>query len=443
MYVICVILLHEVTINLCKRFLILPSTFAIVNHEMTIISFFINLGLLVHARMFFKHFSYDVDLITVLAMLMNMHLLQVSDTNTAYMVRLFSWLFTSTIIIKILSDKMTPWQKRITVACEALAILSECFAFYIYIHFGVRSILLLPYIFFGVVLHNIIRFGDNSDTVFIVNSLWFIYGLVHSCTICGIIDQLFEWNIFTSLDMFSKSVLLQYIIISDTRNKISFSVANVALDMKEKYPLSVLQALNITDTLNRIIRTYPLSFKTTTHPNAFILFFDIVDYTGLSCRLQSDSLANRMDYIYKKIDLLSINCISLKKVETIGDAYMAISIVKSSQNIQQHIEEVFKFVNAVSNLLKCEGEKVRFGLSFGEVTEKYAGIDVVRSNFFGRTVNVASRMESLSIPFKIRITSEVYEHLTEPLKKLMIKEEVDVKGIGYMVTFISHTELSA
>lgn len=93
------------------------------------------------------------------------------------------------------------------------------------------------------------------------------------------------------------------------------------------------------------------------------------------------------------------------KVETVGQVYMAVSGAPDINPLHaEHAADLA--LNMVRRIrhLALPGVTVRIGLHSGSVVAGVVGIKVPRYCLFGDTVNVASRIETTSLPNKIQIS---------------------------------------
>ena len=242
------------------------------------------------------------------------------------------------------------------------------------------------------------------------------------------------------MDTVTKTVFVQHMHFLKDKEIVD-KVAHIARDIKERYPLEWLNALGITPKIKQAMT----KSNTITHTDAFVLFLDTVHFTKLSTKMSSKELAEMMDTIYKDIDIvISRFGNTIFKVETIGDAYMAISL-QSNLSTQERLNNILAFITGIAGVLRAfpENEKlqVRFGLNFGEISERNTGFDAIRRNFFGETVNIAARMESVSEPFKLRTTQSVFDHMPIRFRPRFVSQDIDVKGVGVMTTYITIDEI--
>jgi hypothetical protein len=137
------------------------------------------------------------------------------------------------------------------------------------------------------------------------------------------------------------------------------------------------------------------------------------------------------------------------KVETIGDAYVA--VVGLPEPCDNHAVVMSKFardclvktIELVRDLEKTLGPgtgelRLRFGLHSGAVTAGVLRGQKSRFQLFGDTVNTASRMESTGVPNRIQVSSTTAELLIAAGKANWVKprdELVEAKGKGKMQTY--------
>jgi adenylate cyclase len=78
--------------------------------------------------------------------------------------------------------------------------------------------------------------------------------------------------------------------------------------------------------------------------------------------------------------------------------------------------------------------QVRIGLSCGPIVAGVIGSKRTIYDVWGDTVNVASRMESLSTPGRIHVSDEAYSRLKDRFD-FEPRGEIEVKGKGVMATY--------
>ncbi len=174
------------------------------------------------------------------------------------------------------------------------------------------------------------------------------------------------------------------------------------------------------------------------YSSATILFADFVGFTQKTEEIQPGELLEILSSYFNGFDQI-MERFGLKKVKTIGDAYMAIGGVpdKNSDHAIQvckAAQEMIKYVNGMGVQQEALGKdswKLRVGINTGPVIAGNTG-----NNFdiWGDAVNVASRLESTGEEGKIQISEKTKQFLSENAK-LTFREKVHLKNKGEMDTF--------
>ncbi|XP_034370768.2 guanylate cyclase 2G [Arvicanthis niloticus] len=173
-----------------------------------------------------------------------------------------------------------------------------------------------------------------------------------------------------------------------------------------------------------------------------IFFSDIVGFTKL-CSLSSPlQVVKLLNDLYSLFDH-TIQTHDVYKVETIGDAYMVASGLPI-RNGAQHVDEIatmsLHLLSVTTHFqighMPEERLKLRIGLHTGPVVAGVVGITMPRYCLFGDTVNMASRMESSSLPLRIHVSqSTAGALLAAGGYHLQKRGTISVKGKGEQTTF--------
>ncbi|MGB3263754.1 MAG: adenylate/guanylate cyclase domain-containing protein [Microcoleus sp.] len=173
-------------------------------------------------------------------------------------------------------------------------------------------------------------------------------------------------------------------------------------------------------------------------PAVTVLFADIVGFTPLSAHMNPIELVELLNQIFSRFDLLCERH-GLEKIKTIGDAYMvagglpnpradhADAIAQMALDMQT---EIARF-----NVRNRKYFSIRVGIHSGPVVAGVIGIKKFIYDLWGDTVNIASRMESHGLSWRIQVSETTYELLEH---KYLFQERgiIDVKGKGRMKTYL-------
>jgi class 3 adenylate cyclase len=174
------------------------------------------------------------------------------------------------------------------------------------------------------------------------------------------------------------------------------------------------------------------------YSSATILFADFVGFTQKTEEIQPGELLEILSSYFNGFDQI-MERFGLKKVKTIGDAYMAIGGVPDknsnhAQDVCKAAKEMMNFVNGMSVQQQALGKDawtLRIGINTGPVIAGNTG-----NNFdiWGDAVNVAARLESSGEEGKIQISEKTKQFLSENVK-VTFREKVHLKNKGEMDTF--------
>jgi class 3 adenylate cyclase len=167
-------------------------------------------------------------------------------------------------------------------------------------------------------------------------------------------------------------------------------------------------------------------------PEVTVLFADLVGFTEMSARTPSVEVVRLLDDIFSQFDALA-EAQGLEKIKTIGDAYMVVGGLPTPR--PDHAEAVAEIA---LNMVECidrrsagfpDPIRIRLGIDTGPVIAGIIGRSKFSYDLWGDTVNMASRMESLSIPGRIQVTEE-FRRLLEGRYRFEFRGEMEVKGRG-------------
>lgn len=222
-------------------------------------------------------------------------------------------------------------------------------------------------------------------------------------------------------------------------------------DQEKAYTLLLQKEREKSDRLLRNILPEPIAERlkqeqqtiADSYADVTVLFADIVDFTRQSASMTPPEIVNLLGEIFSRFDRLTERY-GLEKIKTIGDAYMVVGGLPTPQ--ENHTETVadigLEMMEEIGNY-GVDGDQpftMRVGIHCGPVVAGVIGTNKFIYDLWGDTVNVASRMESHSLPGRIQTTTTIYERLKD---KYAFEERgvIKVKGKGRMTTYFLNGRL--
>lgn len=175
--------------------------------------------------------------------------------------------------------------------------------------------------------------------------------------------------------------------------------------------------------------------KAKKHEFVTVLFTDFKGFTSYSENLSPETLVEIVDFYFSKFDTI-IEKHGLEKIKTIGDAYMCAGGLNKTEENHAHkmilaAKEITAFVEETKNNIAVNDLTfdIRIGINSGPVVAGVVGSKKFAYDIWGDTVNVASRMESMSEPGKINISEGTYE-LIKDTWTCEYRGKIDAKNRG-------------
>ena len=143
-----------------------------------------------------------------------------------------------------------------------------------------------------------------------------------------------------------------------------------------------------------------------------VLFTDFKNFTAAAETISPEKLVTSLDYYFKEFDEICTRH-NLEKIKTIGDSYMCAGglpkqNVTHPRDVILAAKEMMDFVQGKKAEGICSFE-MRVGIHTGPVVAGIVGIKKWQYDIWGDTVNIASRMESNSVPGKINLSETTYK----------------------------------
>jgi len=180
-----------------------------------------------------------------------------------------------------------------------------------------------------------------------------------------------------------------------------------------------------------------------------IFFSDIVGYTKMSSEMTPQEVMKMLNDLYSRFDVEAAKH-GIFKVETIGDAYIAVAGCPKKCSGPEAAQKMALFaldaMKIVSDYQTDDGSNVciRAGLASGPCVAGVIGTALPKYTLFGDTVNFAARMEQTSEKMKIQISPATQRMLLDAPDYDFVCEErrdntgelgVEVKGKGRQYTY--------
>ncbi|HET6768255.1 MAG TPA: adenylate/guanylate cyclase domain-containing protein [Chitinophagaceae bacterium] len=167
-----------------------------------------------------------------------------------------------------------------------------------------------------------------------------------------------------------------------------------------------------------------------------VLFTDFVQFTKVAEHVEPEQLVKSIDFYFKGFDVI-ITKYGLEKIKTVGDSYMCASGLPTvtdthARNVIIAASEMIELVRSESNaddeLIHFE---IRIGVHTGPVVAGIVGLKKWQYDIWGDTVNIASRMESNSIPGRVNLSETTYQQVKDEFA-CEYRGDIEIKNHGSM-----------
>lgn len=179
--------------------------------------------------------------------------------------------------------------------------------------------------------------------------------------------------------------------------------------------------------------------------NVTVLFGDLVGFTAMSSKTSAADVVEILNGLFSLFDEAARE-LGIEKIKTIGDCYMVVCGLPSP--CADHADRMARMALRMLEATRQYGEEkglklqLRIGINSGPVVAGVIGVTKFIYDLWGDTVNLASRMESTSVPGQIQVTRSVYERLKDSFE-FESRGLVQVKGKGEIETWLLHGQIRA
>ena len=159
-----------------------------------------------------------------------------------------------------------------------------------------------------------------------------------------------------------------------------------------------------------------------------VVFSDFVGFTEISARLPVTTLVASLNELFSAFDA-SCKSLGVEKIKTIGDAYLAAAGLPGTR--AEHHHAAADLALAMRDAVRDAGPpwQVRIGIHSGPVVAGVIGTTKFVYDLWGDAVNVASRLETTSLPDHIQVSAEIAAALGDDYE-LEPRGAIDLKGKG-------------
>lgn len=163
-----------------------------------------------------------------------------------------------------------------------------------------------------------------------------------------------------------------------------------------------------------------------------VAFADLVGFTALTSEMPPQEVVTFLNGLFTRFDVAATD-LGIEKIKTVGDAYMAVCGLP--EPVATHTERMVRMAIRMVHITREHAMehnismKLRVGVNCGPVVAGIIGKSKYIYDLWGDTVNLASRMESGSIPDAVQVTRAVYEQLKHQFV-FEPRGPIEVKGKG-------------
>ena len=177
--------------------------------------------------------------------------------------------------------------------------------------------------------------------------------------------------------------------------------------------------------------------------SATVLFSDFVGFTKKTEELDPGQLIEILDSFFSGFDKI-MKRFSIKKIKTIGDAYMAVGGIPdlNSDHADRTVLAAIEMINYVRGInfqqqaLGNEPWKIRIGVHTGPII---AGKTSSEFDIWGDSVNIAARLENSGEQMRVNCSEETKSFLKNSYD-YELKKDVTLKGKGKAQIFVIKKE---
>lgn len=178
-------------------------------------------------------------------------------------------------------------------------------------------------------------------------------------------------------------------------------------------------------------------------PDATIMFVDIVKFSEYMAFLSPQQIMGTLSALFGSFDKRAADTKSLTKIKLIGDVYMCAAGLFNQLQPDKSAEEMILFGLACLQILEDVNIKLNTSLSVrigvntgGPIIAGVLGTDNRVFDIIGDPINVASRLQSTSLPNMIQLSQSTYDYVVGLGLQMRKRDRVFLKGKGDVSTYL-------
>jgi class 3 adenylate cyclase/predicted metal-dependent HD superfamily phosphohydrolase len=180
------------------------------------------------------------------------------------------------------------------------------------------------------------------------------------------------------------------------------------------------------------------------HDSATVMFTDIRNFTQIVDNYSAEQLVNILDKYFNVFDD-TLDKYQVRKIKTIGDSYMCASglladVTDHAFRVLLAALEMKDFIdNKKREMINKDSDymELRFGIHTGEVVAGMVGKTNKVYDLWGKTVNIAHRMEESATVQSINISGSTFE-MVWPFFDVTYRGKLPVKNKGVLQMYGVH-----
>jgi len=173
------------------------------------------------------------------------------------------------------------------------------------------------------------------------------------------------------------------------------------------------------------------------YSDASVVFIDVVGFSTLARRVSPGHLIDMLNAFFSLADRCT-ELAGIEKVKTIGDAYLAISggNVAAANSAEAAVRFGEAVLDGLSDIHAATGiaMQVRIGIHSGPVVGGVIGATRMAYDYWGETMNIASRIEGAAEPGGIAVSEATYMRL-QATHAFAEPQLIPLKGVGEMPVY--------